>query len=56
MSSFHCPHCGASDSSIQSGAPLQDQGVKYSLKVHSSEVIFLIVLMKSTKVQMFGVI
>ena len=49
VSSFQCPHCGATDSSIQSGASLQDQGVKYSLKVHSSEVIFFYILMKTLK-------
>ena len=38
MSSFHCPHCGATDGGIQSGAPIQDHGVRYSLQIHDSEV------------------
>ncbi len=38
VSSFSCEHCGNSNSEVQSGASIQDQGVKYMLKVTKAEV------------------
>ena len=38
VSSFQCPHCGASNSSIQSGAAIEDRGVKYTFRVQEIEV------------------
>ena len=38
MSSFSCPHCGASDSSIQPGAAVEDRGVRYTFRVQEREV------------------
>ena len=38
MSSFHCPHCGTSNSSLQPGAAVEDRGVKYTFKVQEHEV------------------
>ena len=38
VSSFHCPHCGASNSSIQSGAAIEPKGVKYKFSVQHPEV------------------
>ncbi|CAI7988803.1 Zinc finger protein ZPR1 [Geodia barretti] len=37
VSSFHCPHCGASNSSIQSGAAMEPKGVKYKFSVQHPE-------------------
>ena len=36
--SFSCPHCHYSDSEIQPGGPIQDQGVKYTVQVDTREV------------------
>ena len=38
MSSFSCPHCGESNTQIQPGAPVQDRGVRFTLKVGDTEV------------------
>jgi zinc finger protein len=37
VSSFQCLHCGASNSSIQSGAAIEDRGVKYTFRVQEIE-------------------
>lgn len=36
--SFSCPHCHYSDSEIQPGGPIQDEGVKYTVQVDTREV------------------
>ena len=36
--SFSCPHCHNSNNEIQSGAMIQDSGVRYTLCVQSTEV------------------
>ena len=38
LMSFSCPHCNASNNEIQPGAPLQDKGVRYSLRVQQPQV------------------
>lgn len=38
VSSFSCPHCHTTNSTILSGASIQDKGVKWTLKVDDCEV------------------
>ena len=38
LMSFECPHCHNSNNEIQSGALIQDDGVRYTLCVQNSEV------------------
>ena len=37
LMSFDCPHCNYSNSEIQPGGPIQDQGVKYVLNLSQKE-------------------
>ena len=39
LTSFHCPHCGSSNREIQPGAPIQDQGVRYTLNVNKNKEV-----------------
>ena len=52
MSSFHCPHCGTSNSSLQPGAAIEERGVKYTFKVQEHEVhvhVFVLVQCQGIK-------
>ena len=54
VSSFSCPHCGASNSSIQSGAAIEPKGVKCTFTVKDPEVNLLLALLYLSHVLVFG--
>ena len=56
VSSFHCPHCGAANTGIQSGAAIEDQGVRYTFRVHEPEVQYLAPLLVSLFLCMWSLV
>lgn len=48
VSSFHCPHCGTSNSSLQPGAAIEERGVKYTFKVQEHEHLNRLVVKADT--------
>ncbi len=46
--SFNCPHCHHSNSDIQPGGIIQDQGVRYTLKACQNDVSFYVFAVSNT--------